>query len=168
MVSPMSSLRDQLLKAGLVSQKQARQSEHQQRVKRKSTGRDGLEAEKAAKQAEIAAQKAADRQADKARAADQNAAVDARNLQNQIAQIVSGGRARVDDRGRRRFFFETRDGRVLYLALGDPENDQLISGQLGIVESESGKVSVIDRATAARVAELDPRWIRCWNGAPSA
>lgn len=164
MLPAMSSLRDQLLKAGLVSQKQARQSQHQARVKRKKSGRAGMQAERDAKQAELAAQKAAERQAAKARSAAQNAEVDARGLQNRVSQIVKGGKAKIDERGRRRFYFETRDGRVVYLALGDPENDQLQSGQLGIVESATGKVSVIDRETAARVAELDPEWIRQWNG----
>lgn len=168
MLPAMSSLRDQLLKAGLVSQKQARQSQHQRRVKRKTEGREGVEAERAAKRAELAAQKAAERAAAKARSAARNAETDARSLQNQINQIVKGGKARIDERGRRRFYFETRDERVVYLALGDADNEQLQSGQLAIVESASGKVSVVDRATVARVAELDARWVRRWNGRPAA
>lgn len=168
MLRPMSSLRDQLLKAGLVSQKQARQSKHRQRVERKQKGADGVEAERAARRAKAEQAREQERAEARARSADANAVEDARNLQNQISQIVAGGRTRLDHRGRRRFYFETRDGRVLYLALSDPENDKLQSGQLGIVESDAGKVSVVDRGTAERVAGLDARWIRCWNGASQA
>ncbi|MGK0360184.1 MAG: hypothetical protein ACI9U2_002497 [Bradymonadia bacterium] len=160
----MSSLRDQLLKSGLVSKKQARQSQHKRRVEKTEKGGAALEAEKAAQTAAVAAQRAEQRAADKAREASRNVGKDAQDLQNRVAQIVSGGRARVDDRGNRRFYFETRDARVVYLALSEQQNTDLAEGRMGIVESRAGKVTVVDRDTAQRVAELDSDWIRRFNG----
>ena len=160
----MSSLRDQLLQAGLVSKKQARQSQHKRRVEKTEKGADTLEAEKAAQTAAIAAKLAEQRAADKAREADRNAGKDAHDLQHRVAQIVAGGRARIDDRGNRRFYFETRDGRVVYLAMSEPQTADLAEGRMGVVESRAGKVTVVDRETAQRVAELDSDWIRRFNG----
>lgn len=160
----MSSLRDQLLQAGLVSKKQARQSQHKRRVEKTRKGSAALAAERAAEKAAVAAKRAEQRAADKAREADRNADKDARDVQNRVAQIVAGGRARIDGRGNRRFYFETRDARVVYLALSDQQNTDLAEGRLGIVESRTGKVSVVDRETAQRVAELDSDWIRRFNG----
>lgn len=160
----MSSLRDQMLKAGLVSKKQARQSQHQQRVDKSKKGSKGLAEERAQRRAAAEQRAAEKRAADKQRGQDRNAEAEARNAQHRIAQIVAGGRARLDDRGNRKFYFETRDGRVLYLAVSEQQSGDLGEGRLGIVESATGKISVVDRETARRVAELDAGWIRRFNG----
>lgn len=160
----MSSLRDQMLKAGLVSKKQARQSQHQRRVEKTKKGSRGLAEERAQKQAAVEQQQAKKRAQDKQREQARNERTDARNAQQRIGQIVAGGRKKLDDRGNRSFYFETRDGRVLYLSVSDQQQGDLVDGRLGIVESPTGKVSVIDRETARRVAELDATWIRRLNG----
>jgi len=49
----MSSLKDPLLQAKLVSKKQVRRAEHEQRQKRKELGREGVEQEQAGWRAEI-------------------------------------------------------------------------------------------------------------------
>jgi uncharacterized protein YaiL (DUF2058 family) len=52
----------------------------------------------------------------------------------------------------------------LYLAVSDQQQSDLADGRLGIVESPTGRISVVDKQTAQRVAELDPSWIRRFNG----
>ncbi len=62
--------------------------------------------------------------------------------------------------GRKRFYFEARDGRVPYLAVADAAYQALGEGALCICESPDGRVAVLKRGDAARVKATDAAWVR--------
>lgn len=76
-----------------------------------------------------------------------------------IRQLVSS-HAQAVPSGRHRFYFETRDGRVPYLAVNEGSLKALAEGALVIAESPEGRVQVIEAAGAVRVAQLDLAWLR--------
>ncbi|MEZ4470111.1 MAG: DUF2058 family protein [bacterium] len=160
----MSSLKDQLLKLGLVSEKQARQSAHEQRVKKKSQGRDGAVAEREQRQQQAEQAQQARRDQDRDRERARQARLDARALIHQINDVVEGGRLDGRTNGSRRFYYESRDGRVPLLELSDGAFDDLIAGRAAVAESPRGDARLITAEAARKVAALDRVWLRVWNG----
>ena len=50
------------------------------------------------------------------------------------------------------------------MEVNDDTHNGLEAGRIGIAEDLEGKITLITRESAARVAELDPSWLRAWNG----
>ncbi len=157
------SLRDQLLKAGLVSEKQARQAAHAQRVDRKQQGRQGVEAEREQRKHKVEAEQQAKRESDRARESARRERVLDRETENRLRQTIASGRLE-KTRGPRRFYFVTRDDRLPCLEVTDDVAQRLERGGAAITESPEGEWSIVDGDTARRVAEIDPAWLRVWNG----
>ena len=158
-----NSLRDQLLKAGVVDKKAAARAAHDQRVENKAKGREGLQAEKAAREAkaeeDLKAQRARDKEREKQRKAEQ----EARDQAFRVAQIADTGTYNKRWNGPRMYYYETRDGRVPYLEISDEVQGLLDRGSLAIAESPDGEIKLIDREAAERIAALDAEWLRAWN-----
>lgn len=158
------SIKEQLLKMGLVSAQQAQQASTEKRQTRKRKGRKQSGAERAARQAERdrrdGRRRDADRQREKARHADQQAAAEGWR----VGQIADSGRLSGKVEGNKRFYFETRDGRLPYVEVDAETRAALESGRAAVCESPDGAVSLIEGQAAARIAELDRRWLRAWNG----
>jgi uncharacterized protein YaiL (DUF2058 family) len=157
------SLREQLLKAGLVTEQQARQSAHNQRTDRKKQGREVVEAERQARREKVAAEQQAKREADRQREASRRTSAVDRETENRVRQIVTSGKLE-RTRGPRRFYFLTRDDRVPFVEIGDEVGARLERGQAAVAESPEGELTLIDGDSAKRVAELDPTWLRFWLG----
>ncbi len=158
------SIKEQLLKMGLVSASQAQQASTDQRKQRRRKGRKQSGAERAARQAQVerkaAERRDADRRREKARHAEQSAAAEVWR----VAQIAESGRLSGKIQGNKRFYFETRDGRLPYVEV-DPETlGRLESGRAAVCEAPDGAISLVEAEAAARIAELDGRWLRAWNG----
>ena len=66
--------------------------------------------------------------------------------------------------GRRRFFFEARDGRVPLIEVNDDTMAGLEGGRIAIAEDPHGSTTLITREAAERIADLDGTWLRLWNG----
>lgn len=159
----MGSLSDQLLQMGLVSKKQAKQATHTKRKHNKKQGRTGVEADRARRDAQGRERQQDQSDSDRDRERDRQRRQDGKAEVDRLKQIVSSGRLNGAD-GRRKYYFETRDDRVVYLNVSDDAQQRLESGKAAIVESPKGKTTVINADSAQRVAELDGRWIRCFNG----
>ncbi|MCA9527267.1 MAG: DUF2058 family protein [Myxococcales bacterium] len=160
----MSSLKDQLLKLGLVSEKQARQTAHEQRVKKKTQGREGAAAERDQRQRDAETAQQARREADRDRERARQARQDQKALVHQINDVVEGGKVDGRINGNRRFYYESRDGRVPLIELSDQAFDDLVAGRAALAESPRGEVRVITPDAARKVAALDAAWLRVWNG----
>jgi uncharacterized protein YaiL (DUF2058 family) len=128
----MGDLRDQLKKAKLLSDKEAKRLAHEERVKRKDVGREGLEREQAARQQELAGLREQDREDDRRRQAELERDRQDRAERAACEEIVRA--ARVPGRGGQiRFFFETEDGRLPWLSVSESERLELGSGMVAIV-----------------------------------
>jgi uncharacterized protein len=158
------TLGDQLLKLGLVDEKQVKKSKHDQRTDKKARGRDGIEADRSRRAKEADQRRTTARQTDRDRSRERNESAADRETQNRIQQMVASGRVDGRTGGRRRFYFESRDGRVPLMEVNDDTHNGLEAGRIGIAEDLEGKITLITRESAARVAELDPSWLRAWNG----
>jgi len=158
-----SSLQDQLLKMGLVDASQVKKAKHEKRVSNQGKGR-GVEAgERRKRDAKANAERQAKRRADRERAKANRTDVEAREVQLQIQQIVASGRVQGRVHGRRRFYFETRDGRVPFLEFSDEIITGLERGRVGLTESPAGDTVLVEGPSAARIFDLDPDWLRVWN-----
>ena len=157
------SLGDQLLKMGLVDEKQVRQAQHEQRTSRKRKGRKAVESEKASRAEAARARRDDARREDRARSLAENEVAASHEGQNRVQQIVVSGRVEGRTNGRRRFYFEARDGRVPLLELSDELVDGLEAGRVAVAEGPDGRVTLIKRSAAERVDEIDGTWIRTWN-----
>lgn len=157
------TLADQLLKMGLVSEKDAKKAAHQQRVGKKQKGRAQIEAERAERRKQAEARQQQQQAADKARGEAERAAQASREVQLQVAQIVQSGKVKAG-RGFRRFYFESRDDRVPYVEVADDVAERVERGDVAVTESPTGEVELVGRDAAARIAELDRSWLRLWSG----
>jgi uncharacterized protein len=164
----MSDIREQLLKAGLVSAKQVRQAKHQERVHRKEVGQEGLEAEKASREKAILAEEEERRRQDR----ELEEARMARLAEDEAARALTGsiqaGWIRDATGGNRRFYFVTEGVRITYLDLNDQAVRRLLSGSAAIVVTlgaARGEFCVVDGTTAAGLARDHAEVLRYWNRA---
>jgi uncharacterized protein YaiL (DUF2058 family) len=152
------SLRDQLLKAGLVSEKQARQAEQQQKQRtfkeQHQGGRkapDRREAERLAAQQQAAAAKAA-KDAELNRKREEKAAAKARWAE--IRQIVEQNRiARPESDDYYNFIINKKVGRI---AVDATLRGRIVRGELGIVRCD-GHYELLPSEACDRIREREPR-----------
>jgi uncharacterized protein YaiL (DUF2058 family) len=152
------SLRDQLLQAGLVSEKQARKAEQQQKqrafqdskhVSRKD--RNAREAQRLAEAQQAAAAKAA-KDAELNRKREEKAAAKARWAE--IRQIVEQHRiAKPDSDDYYNFVINNKVGRV---AVDASLRERIVRGEIGIVRCD-GRYELLPQDACERVREREPR-----------
>ena len=142
----MQSLRDQLLKAGIVTKEQVTQVESQKRPRRKkSKNRDDGRSKAAANQP--------------------NRNVDLSDpTLLQIAQAIELHRVKEPTRGDHPFHFSLRDGRVRKMFITSATQKRLEAGELAIVENGSADEHTIVKAKAIpAVTSADPEAVRFHN-----
>jgi uncharacterized protein YaiL (DUF2058 family) len=167
----MQNLRDQLLKAGMVTKDQKRQVEQQKRQQRKQHKPGHLEEALQAQQrqtyeAKLEAQRADDRE----RAAAQRTLLEAREKRLQIRHIVDYWKILTDATGKRRWYFPTRQNTITYLYVSEPMAAQLSSGDLAIVEypgETDMPFALIDHEAAELIARVDPLYVLFYNTEPA-
>jgi uncharacterized protein len=162
----MADIRDQLKKAGLLSEKQARQAKHQERLHATEVGFKGLQAEREAEEARQRAEAAARKEADRKLVEEKKQREQEEALTQQFARSLRGGWIRDATAGSRRFFFPARTGRISFLDLSDTAARQLAIGAAAIVETRGlvrGDYCVVHDRAAAEIARAEPETIRFWN-----
>jgi uncharacterized protein len=154
-----TSLRDQLLAAGLVTQKQAKQAGQQQRPPSRHQAAPAPEGKIAAQQAQLA-KTARDRELN--RRQQEKAAAKARRMQ--LRQLVEQSRlpsVESDD------YFNFVDGTKLGRIAVDAElRERLIQGQVAIVRY-GNHYALVPEAAVARIREHDERAVVPHNVAPA-
>jgi len=152
------SLRDQLLQAGLVSEKQVKQAEQQQKRDRfqgnKQTGRKQREQQEAARLAEqqrVAEAKAA-KDAELSRKREEKAAAKARWAE--IRQLVEQHRiARPESDDYYNFVMHGKVGRI---AVDATLRERIVAGSIAIVRCD-GRYELVPEDVGARIGEREPR-----------
>jgi uncharacterized protein YaiL (DUF2058 family) len=139
-------LREELLKAGLVSQQQVQGAEQldkaRERVLRPGKGRAPA-APPAAKPLGEAEREA---------------------LAREVAALVDAHRVPVE-RGGRRWYVPLRGGRIVHLDVPDKVAADLEAGHLAVVADGHDRPAVVTRAGAEAIHLLDPSTVRCFNRA---
>jgi uncharacterized protein YaiL (DUF2058 family) len=153
------SLRDQLLKAGLVNQKQAKQAGKQQQKQQRLEKKNQVDVDDAVRQAALQAQaEKLARDQELNRQQQQKAEQKARTAQ--VKQLIEHSRLPKiigDD-----YYNFVDDKKIKRLAVNDLMRGKLSSGSLGIVR-HGGGYEVIPREAALRIQERDPRRIVLLN-----
>ena len=150
------SLRDQLLKLGVATEKQAKQADRQARQERRQkqqpkTARKSADQQLAAKQAEARAAKAArDRELNRQRELD----AQAKARWAEIRQLIDEHRIPKAD-GYDYFNFQDR-GKVRRIAVDQALRERLTRGELAVVRCE-GRYDLVPTAIADRIRERNER-----------
>ena len=153
------SLRDQMLKAGLVDEKQTkldgRQSRKARKARRKASQLAGV-----AMEAQIESERRAKVQRDRALNQARDEARQARETGAQVQQIVE--RHRIErEAGDFSFSFQRGDT-IRSLQLSRTQRDALVAGSLAL--ADFGEVlELIPGSVAGRIAERSPESIACWH-----
>lgn len=168
----MGSLRDEMLKAGLVSKKDAKRAAHTQRVETKETGREEIERRAAAERAAIAKQVEAQRELDRVAAAQAKAEQDAKEqaisaqarFTAQIESALREGRVEHWD-GPRAYYFTVREREIEFLNVSDDASRRLSEGKAAIIRTPDPKApyTLLHAGAAEKLAEVAPERIVCWH-----
>ncbi|MCD4863118.1 MULTISPECIES: DUF2058 domain-containing protein [Pseudomonas] len=153
------SLRDQLLKAGLVNEKQAKQAVKQKQKQTRMEHRGQTEKDRSQ---ELAVQQA---QAEKlAKDQELNRAQEEKKKrkaeQAQIKQLIET--SRLPKLSTEDYYNFVDDKKVKRLSVNVMMRDKLSKGSLAIVRYE-GRYEVVPRATAERIQERDPKRVVLLN-----
>lgn len=153
------SLRDQLLKAGLVNEKQAKQAVKQKQKQTRMEQRGQTEKDRSQ---ELAVQQA---QAEKlAKDQELNRAQEDKKKrkaeQAQIKQLIET--SRLPKLSTEDYYNFVDDNKVKRLSVNVMMRDKLSKGSLAIVRYE-GRYEVVPRATAERIQERDPKRVVLLN-----
>ncbi len=162
----MQSLRDQLLKAGIVNRKQKEVGDREARTEARRAGAKALEADARDRQAAFEAREAERRQRDRQREREAAARQDARDRGRQCRAIAESGAVREGRGGPRRFHFVARSGRIPYLRVSEEMARDLEQGRYAIAETSEGPVErfdIVARVTAERLVGIDAETVRFWN-----
>ena len=127
------SLRDQLKKANLLNDKEARRLAHEARVERKEKGRETLDQEAAARQQQLEGLQGQERERTR-REQEQLDAARARADELAAVRAVLAG-ARKPGPGTVRYYFTADDGWLPWLELSPRDAQEVRAGQLCIVRS---------------------------------
>jgi hypothetical protein len=159
-------LRKALEKSGLASQKKLRQAKHQDRVRRKQLGEEGLEAERAQREQDHRAEQAARRNADRARERTRQAQQAEAARAAKITHLLQEANLLPREAGPRRFYFETPAGTIPFVEVSEALARRLIQGDAAIADAAGilpAGFAVISGKAAAELAALEKPRLLHWN-----
>lgn len=166
----MQNLRDQLLQAGAITKEQKQRTEQEKRRQRKQHNKAQLDnATQAQRRQAYEAKLAAQRNADRERAAAQQAERDAKETSLQIRHLIEYWKVPEDPTGARRWYFATRSNTIRYLYVSEPLAARLETGALAIVEHPEAPETpyvLVDREAAVQLGRIDPQYVCFHNTVP--
>ncbi|MBN7798580.1 DUF2058 domain-containing protein [Parahaliea mediterranea] len=148
----MSSLQDQLLKAGLIDGKKAKQADKEKRKQRRIAKSSGEQVEDATKVA-VARARAEKAERDRALNAERDAAAQQKAIAAQIQQLVACNKQPKGNGDIAYNFVFERKIKKLYVT--QTVHEHLATGKLMIVHSQ-GQFELVPRVIAEKIAERDP------------
>ncbi len=159
----MQNLRDKLLKAGLVTEKQAKEAE--QRTPRKHREREAQASVEERQRREAFAAREAELAEERRREAAKAAEARMQSERaRQLRQLVESNRLR-EAPGEVNFHFVRRSGKIARLAVSPETAKMLESGAAAVVEDPGQpEHAVVPAEAARRIYEVDPQAIRFWCG----
>ena len=153
------SLRDQLLKAGLVNEKQAKQATRAKKKQDRLVQKNQAEQDDSQRQAVLQAQ-AEKLQKDQELNRQQQEKAERKALAAQIKQLIEG--SRLPKMTTEDYYNFVDDKKVKRIAVNDLMRNKLSSGSLGIVRLGDA-YEIIPREAALKIQERDARYIVLLN-----
>ena len=157
----LGGLADAFVKAGLASEKEADKARNERRRERKELGADGIAKREHERRERHELVRRESAEASRARALGERDQAATERVQRAIRDHRETGR------GRSRWFFVARDGRIPFVDVNDGVARALADGTAGIVETlgvVDGEHAVIGDVQALVVLrDHDPDVVRFWN-----
>jgi uncharacterized protein YaiL (DUF2058 family) len=162
----MQNLRDKLLKAGKVNQKQARQAAHEERQERQKSHAEAQEAQ-ARREQLYQAQLEEQRERNRVIVEQERAQREARERGLRVQYLADHWAVRVR-RGQQRWYFAARNGKILHFVVDERVASGLEHGQYGIVERpraqhEDEGHQIVERQAAELIWEIEAAHVRFFN-----
>ena len=164
----MQNLRDQLLKAKVIDRKTKKKADQTAKTAKRKKGHRTIAAEEEQRtqafEERRESQRAEDRRREERRQKKQLAA----EKRYRLRDIVERGIIHEGRRGRRRFHFVARTGRIPYFEVAEEVAAQLERGSAAVVEmpmATPGTHEVVTAAAAGELAKSDREAVRFWNRA---
>lgn len=156
----MTSLQDQLLKAGLIDNKKAKQANKEKRKEQRVARRDknAVDTEKLEREQAAAEKQARDRELNRQR----EEALQQKAIVAQIKQLISNNRQRKRGIGEEVEYHFTDQKRIKKMHVGADINRQLAMGQLAIVKLDDS-YELVPRMVADKIAQRDPSFVVALN-----
>ena len=170
-IKVMGSLRDQLLKAKVISKKKLKKVNHSQRLERKAKGRGKLREERIEKEQKEHQKMMEKREADRIRSLElqqvEKGSSKSINPQIVIRKALSADTLS-NTGGNRKFFFIDRRGFIPFVETNDNTIRLLGSGKCAIVEAPSesplGSHKIVRTETARMINSVDPKAVLFLRG----
>lgn len=152
----MPSLQDQLLKAGLIDTKKAKQAGKEKRKEQRVARRDKttVDTAKLEREQAIADKQARDRELNRQR----DEALQQKAIAAQIKQLISNHRQPKRGDGEEMEYHFTDGQRIKKMRVGGLVNRQIINGQLAIVKLNDS-YELVPRVVADKIAQRDKSFI---------
>jgi uncharacterized protein YaiL (DUF2058 family) len=163
----MSSLREQLLKARLISEEDLERARREERKKRKEQGARAAREAARRKQEERERQRRERARADRERERARRARLGAEEARRQVFGMVRQAALNQSLLGKRRFYYLDARNRLPYLLVSDEAARKLEHGELAIVELPGqpfAEAFIVPVSVARKVRALDPGLVRLDNG----
>ncbi|CAL1241087.1 DUF2058 domain-containing protein [Candidatus Methylocalor cossyra] len=153
----MSGLKEQLLKAGLISEQQLKRAQREQRKNNRQQGPQGRASEDAQRRQQALAEKAErDRQLNRQRQEE----AQRKALAAQVRQLIETHRQGQGDGDTPFHFVDGKTVKRLYLS--PPVREQVVRGQLAIVKLDQ-RYELVPAAIADKLRQRDPTCIVLQN-----
>ncbi|MFO0981301.1 MAG: DUF2058 family protein [Planctomycetota bacterium] len=167
----MGDLRDELRKAGLLSDKDIRRVHQEEQQKKKVLGKEGVEAADRRRKEEAAARNRQQAERDRELARRQQSERDRRDAAARQRAAIESAILR-DVGGPRRFHFVTRASTIVFLEVSLDIARRLEAGELAIIEKPSdaadGRLEehgIVPREIARQLSAVDRDSVRFASGA---
>lgn len=157
------SLKDELLKAKLISKEQIKRLEHEERVERSKLGKEGIQEKKRHESKDIEEKQRQKKVSDQELAKQENVKREEKEKNKRVDEIIQQGALREGVYGNRRFYFVARNGKIPFLLLSEGMVEKLEHGGAAIVESDKEHGSefvTVNAGTALQLQNLQPDLVR--------
>jgi len=162
----MGDLREQLLKAKLISQKQAKKAKREKQLEKKKLSPDTLESKQQAKKDVYQNLKLKKADADRKREEQKRKEIQRKNSAARLRDIVMNSEIRKGRTGNYRFYFVARNSRIPFIEISQRLAEELQNGHAAIVETpgETSEIFRVIRKESALKLKLEaPEYVLFFN-----
>lgn len=157
------SLKDELLKAKLISKQDLKRIEHEDRVERKKVGREGLDENKKKRQQEVEEKQKAKKQQDREIARDANDQKQEKEQQSRVEHIIKQGAITEGIHGNRKFYFVANNKTIPFLQISEEMAKRLEYGNAAIIEERPGTFVLVNQNSAEQIRNQHPAMVCFFN-----
>lgn len=157
------SLKEELLKAKLISKKQLKQVEHEQRIERKQLGKEGLQEKEKARQQEIEKKIEEQKKENQALAQKQKEERSEKEKSARIEEIIQLGKLDDTYHGTKKFYFIAQDGKIPWLMVNDRTAERLERGSYAIIEYPPREFVLVHKSCADKLYSLEQNIVRFYE-----